>query len=120
MLGNEAHLARGLPLTVDHEIGDDGPVELSERIGEQETRIVVADKADENAARSQGGDVARHRTGAADLRRIVPHRENRCRRLGRDARDLAIDEVIEHDVADAENRLRRNQLEGFFEIEHAS
>ena len=119
MLGDEAHLARGLPRAVDHEIGDDRPIELGECVGEHEACGVIADKTDKDAARSERGDIARDRAGAADLGDIVPDRENGGRRLGRNARHLAVDEVIEHDVADAEHRLRCDELEGLFEIEHA-
>ncbi len=45
--------------------------------------------------------------------------KHRRRRLGRNARDFAIDEIVEHDVADAKNGLPGNEPERFFEIEHA-
>ena len=119
MLGDEAHLARGLPRLVDHQIGHDRAVELAERVGQRQARLVVADQTDENASRAERGDIARHIAGAADLDLAVPDREHRRRRLRRNARDFAIDEIVEHEIADAEHGLLRNKLEGFFEIEHA-
>src|SRR6204780_4868313 len=119
MLGDEAPLARGLPRLVDHQIGHDQAVELAERIGQRRARLIVADQADQNTFRTERRDVARHVAGAADLDRAVPDREHRRRRLGRYARDLAIDEIVEHEIADAEHGLLRNKPEGFFEIKHA-
>ena len=68
--------------------------------------------------RAERRDIARHIAGAADLDFAARHREHRRRRLRRDARDLAIDEIVEHEIADAEHGLLGDELEGFFEIEH--
>ena len=65
--------------------------------------------ADENALRPERGDVARDVASAADLDRVVRHLQNRRRRLRRNPRDFAVDEIVEHDVADAKNGLLRNQ-----------
>ena len=40
--------------------------------------------------------------------------------LRRDPRDLAIDEVVEHQVSDAEHGLLADELERIFEIEHGA
>ena len=119
MFGDEAHLARGLPRLVDHQIGHDQTGELAERVGQRQTRLIVADQADQNAFRAERRDIARHIAGTADLDRAVPDREHRRRRLGRNARDFAIDEIVEHEIADAEHGLLRNEPEGVFEIKHA-
>ena len=118
MLGDEAHFARRRPRLVDHQFGNDR-AELGERLAEREPGLVVADQTDKDAGRAECGDVARHIAGAADLDRIVLDRQHRRRRLGRNARDLAIDEVVEHDVADAQHRLLGNEPQCFLEIEHA-
>ena len=117
MLGDKAHLARGLPRLVDHEIGHDAAL-LGERIGQHQTRIIVADQRDKNAAGAKGGDIARHIAGAADLNFAMPDREHRRRRFGRYAGDVAIDEFIEHEIADAENRLPADELQRLLEVEH--
>src|SRR6202030_2804006 len=52
MLGDEAHLARRLPRLVDHKVGNDQSVELAERIGQRQARLIVADQADQNALRA--------------------------------------------------------------------
>ena len=120
MLGDETHLARGLPRLVDDEVGHDGAVEFAERIGQRQSGVVVADQADQDALRAKGRDVARHIAGAADLDLAVAHYEHRRRRLGRDARDIAVDEIVEHEIADAEDGLLVGLAQRLFEIKHAS
>ena len=107
MFGHEAHLARCLPSGVDHQIGHDRAAELAERIGQRQPGLVVADQADENAARPERRNVARDVAGAADFDLVVADREHRRRRFGRNARDVAIDEIVKHKIADAENGLLR-------------
>ena len=53
---------------VDHRLGGDRP-ELAELIGQHAAGLVVADQTDEDAVRSERGDVARDVAGAADLDR---------------------------------------------------
>ena len=118
MLRDEAHLARGWPRVVDHQLGCDR-LKLAELIGQYATGLVVADQTDEDAVRPERGDVARDVAGAADLHLAPAHGEHRRRRLRRNARHVAIDEIVEHDVADAEHGLLGNTPEGFFKIEHA-
>ena len=118
MLGDEAHFARRRPRFIDHQFGHDR-AELGERLAQREPGLVVADEADKNAGRAERRDVARHIAGAADLDRVALDRQHRRRRLGRNARDLAIDEVVEHHVADAQHRLLGNEPQRFLEIEHA-
>ena len=65
VIRDEAHLARGRARRIDHQRG------LDQRIGLQPRdhvarRFVVADDADEDAARAERGDVARDVAGAAD------------------------------------------------------
>ena len=118
MLGDETHFARRLPCLVDHKFGNDG-AELGERVAQDETGLVIADEADKDARRAQRGDVARHVAGAADLDGIVLDPQHRGRRFRRDACDFAVDEVIKHHIADAENGLLGNEPQRFLKIEHA-
>ena len=119
MLGHEAHLARGVPSGLDHEMRNDRAFELGERIGQRPRRVVLADEPDENALRAERRDIARDIAGAADLDLAARDRKHRRRRLRRNARDFAVDEIVKHEIADAENGLLRHKLEGFFKIEHA-
>ena len=83
--------------------------------------IVVADHADEDAARAEARDVARHIAGAADddvLAALTAITGAGASGEMRD--DLAIDEVVEHQIADAEHRLLAELRQSFFEIEHAT
>ena len=114
---NKAHLARGLTGVVDHEIGNNG-AELGERFINGAAGFVVADKTDENALRPKSRDVARDIAGATDLHRVVPDAQHRRRRLRGNPRDVAVDEVVEHDVADAKNRLSGNEPQRLFKIKH--
>ena len=80
--------------------------------------VIVADNADEHAFRAEARDIARDVAGAADHDLLALHRDDRRRRLGRNARHLAIDEIIKHQVADAEHGELSGFLQLFFEIEH--
>ena len=70
---------------------------MSEAPDELQLRVVT-DKTDEDAARTERRDVARDIAGAADHRLGAIDGDHRRRRLRRDARHIAIDEVVEHDV----------------------
>ena len=65
------------------------------------------------------GNVARHIASTADRDLVSLHRAHRRRRFRRNARDLAIDEVVEHQVADAEDRLLADAFQAGLEIEHS-
>ena len=92
--------------------------ELGERFINGAAGFVVADKTDENALRSKSRDVARDVAGATDLHRVVPDAQHRRRRLWGNPRDVAVDEVVEHDVADAKDRLSGNEPQRLFKIKH--
>ena len=119
VLGHETHFARGVPSCLAHEMGNDRPFELGKGIVQCPRGVVLADQAYKNAPRPKRSDVARDIAGAADLDLATHNREHRRRRLRRNARDFAIDEIVEHQIADAENGLLRYELEGIFKIEHA-
>jgi hypothetical protein len=81
-------------------------------------RDVVADDADEQTFRAEACDVARHVAGAADDDLLAADPDHRRRRLRRDARHLAVDEIVKHQVADAEHGLPADLAKPFLEIEH--
>ena len=80
--------------------------------------VIVADNAEENAFCAERCDIARDVAGAADHDFLALHGDDRRRRLGRNARHLAIDEIVKHQVADAEDGELSGFLQLFFEIEH--
>src|ERR1043165_2413187 len=89
-----------------------------ERLGERTSGLVIAHHADENAARTERNQVARDIAGAADHRLRALAGDYRRRRLRRDARDIAVDELVEHQVADAEHGLRSEIGEMLVEVVH--
>ena len=91
---------------------------VAERLAQRAAGIVVADHADEDAARAERDQVARHIAGAADHHFAALDRDHRRRRLRRNARHLAVDEFIEHQIADAEHGLPGEIGKMFVEIEH--
>lgn len=62
---------------------------------------VVADHAGQRRQTAEGCNVTRHIAGAAEHGGLAAARQHRHGRLGRGAVDLAIDEAIDHHVADA-------------------
>src|SRR6266849_3292504 len=119
MLGDEADLARRHPRAIDDQMRFDQRLG-AERGGERAAGIVVADHADENAAGAERGDVAGHVAGAADDQLATADRDHRRRRFGRDARHLAVDVVVEHQVSDADHGLLGDELEHVLEVEHGA
>ncbi len=118
VLGDEAHLACRVPAGLDDEMRNDRAVELGEGIGQGPRCLVLAGETDEDATCAEARDIARDIAGAPDLDFAALNREHRRRRFRRDARNLAIDEIVEHQIADAEHGLPGDKLEGFLEIEH--
>ena len=55
--------------------------------------------------RAERSDIAGDIACAPDLNGVVLDLKNRRRRFGRNARNIPIDEIVEHDVADAKNGL---------------
>src|SRR6185312_3655124 len=82
------------------------------------TRLVVANESYENAATAKRGDVARDVAGAADIGFTALCGDHGRRRFRRNPRHLAIDELVEHEIADAEHRLLRNRVHEGVKIEH--
>ena len=119
MLGDEAHLARRRAGGIGDQHGLDQL--LPRQIGLQlRARLVLADQAGKDAARAESGDVARDIAGAADIGLAALDGNDGRRRFRRNARHLAIDEFVEHEVADAEHGLTWDRLAQGFKIEHLS
>ena len=105
MLRNEAHLARGRPRRIDQQMGlDRVAIVVGERARQRAAALVLADDADEDAAGAERGDAARDIAGAAEQLLLARDRDHQRRRFRRDPRHLAIDEMVEHQVADAQHR----------------
>ena len=117
MLRNKPHFARGRPRSIDDQMRLDQSLGF-EFGGERTPGIVVADDADEDATRAQRGDIAGYVARATHHQFALRDAENGRRRFGRNAHDLAIDEIIEHQVADADDGLVANKLERPLEVEH--
>ncbi len=94
------------------------PLSLASCGLELRCRVVLADQAYEDTARAERGDVARHIAGAADIGLAALHGNDRRRRFRRNPRHLAIDEFVEHEIADAEHGLAGNRMRQGFKIEH--
>ncbi len=119
MLGDEANLARGRTRRIDDKMRLDQRLG-GERAHQRAARVILTDDTEENAARAERRNVARHVAGATDGEIVAGHCQNRSWRLGRDARNLAVDEVVEHQISDADDGLFGNELERVFEIEHGT
>ena len=117
VLGDEADFSGCLPLAVDHQIKFDQWMS-AQRLGQGAACLIVADRSDEYAARAKRHEIARDIAGAADHQLGAFYRNHRCRRFRRDARYVAIDEFVQHQVADAENRLLGERRKMFIEIVH--
>ena len=64
------------------------------------------------------GDIARDVAGAADIGLAALHGDHRRRRFRRNPRHLAIDEFVQHEVADAEHGLAGHRKRQGVKIEH--
>ena len=117
VLGDETDLSGRLPLAVDHQVKFDQWMS-AQRLGQGTACLIVADRPDEYAARAKRHEVARDVAGAADHQLGAFDRNHRRRRFRRDARYVAVDEFVQHQVADAENRLLGERRKMFVEIVH--
>jgi hypothetical protein len=100
--GDDAHLADGRAAGALHH-----PV-LDPRIGAEQRpelrpRGIPPEQPDQHRAAAEGGDVARHVAGAARHRHQPALAQHGHRRLGRDALHLAIEEAVEHGIAEDED-----------------
>ena len=104
---------------LDNEMRTNRAIELGKCIGQCARRVILADQADKDAVRAKRTDIAGNIAGAADLDLAARNRQHRRRRLRRNAAHLAIDEIVEHEIADAEHGLLRYKLQRFLKIEHS-
>ena len=65
--------------------------------------VIITDDADQGRVKAKRGKVARHIPCTARHGCFACAAHDRNRRFRRDARDIAIDEPVQHDVADADN-----------------
>ena len=102
LMGDDPHLDGRRPPGLD-----DDAARLPKVALDPGALLVVADDADEKRDEAQAlevpGDVAR----PAQAGRALPDLDDRDRRLGRDARDVAPDVAVEHDVAEDDDALAR-------------
>src|ERR1700732_552294 len=117
MLGYEAHLSGRRPRGVANQHGFDQVLlrKLSFQFG---GGGVLADQSCKDAARAEGGDVARDVAGAADIGLAALDGNDRRGRLRRNPGYLAVDKFVEHEVADAEHGLANNRMRQGVKIEH--
>ena len=117
MLGDEAQLSRRRAAGIGNQHGLD-PAFLGQLATKFRARLVFADQAHKNAARAERGDVARDIAGAADIGLAALDGDDRRGRFRRNPRDLAVDEFIQHEVADAQHRLSGDGMREGVKIEH--
>src|SRR5580658_6018083 len=82
------------------------------------TSVVVTNETYKDALCAKRRDIAGDVAGAPDLHRIVFDFQNWSRRFGRNACDIAIDEIVEHNVADTKNGLLADEPQHFLKVEH--
>ena len=100
-VGDDADLGRRRPAGVaDERRGDAG---FAAGVRQRRGRLVHAGDGDERRLAAERGDVVRDVGRAAHPEHLVIERDDRHRRLGRDAGDAADDELVEHGVADDED-----------------
>jgi len=117
VLGDETDFSGCLPLTIDHQMKFDQWMS-AKRLGQGAACLIVADRPDEYAACAERHEIARDVAGAADHQLGAFYRNHRGRRFRRNPRHVAIDEFVQHQVADAENRLLGERRKMFVEIVH--
>src|SRR5262249_59290266 len=79
---------------------------------------ILADQAHKGTASAKARNVARDIAGAADQHLAFCHGKHRGRGFRRDAANIAVDELVKHQVADAEHALAADALEVVLELEH--
>src|SRR5258705_2119722 len=117
MCGEEADLWGLRPWGIADQQALD-PAVLRKQSFELAAGVVLADQADEDAASAERGDVARDIAGAADIGLAALDRDDRRWRFRGNPRHLAVDEFVQHEVADAEHGLAADSVREGFEIEH--
>ena len=117
MFGHETHLSRRRPSWIANQRAFDQAFPREPGL-QGLAGIILADQSDQDAARAEGSDIARDVAGAADVGLAALDGDDRCGSLRRNPRHLAIDEFVEHEVADAEHGLAGNRRRQGVKIEH--
>jgi hypothetical protein len=100
--GDMANLEGGGPVVDRQKRG--GQVWLcGHQSGDRLTGAVVADNRDKRCRGAERGNVAHHVSGTAQHLRLALYPEDRDGRFRRNPFDRSIDEVIQHDIADAQH-----------------
>src|SRR2546423_13496586 len=104
MFRNKTDLARSRTGRIDDQVRLDRG--LSSKLACQRSPcLIVTGDSDEHAARPERCDVARDVACTAYQQFAAGDREHRCWSFGRNAHDLAVYELVEHHIADTEQRL---------------
>ena len=112
------HIARldgGPPPALDQQVGLDRAL-LADHGDQVPADLVVAHRGDETNLGPQRDQVARHIARPAQHGLVGADADHRHRRLGRDALDLAVDEAVEHQIADHHDVGAGQGLDGGGEI----
>src|SRR5690348_11747663 len=78
---------------------------IAERLGQGAASLVVTDGPHENATHAKRYKITRDVTGAADHQLGAFDGDDRRRRLRRYARNLAVNKLVQHQIANAEHGL---------------
>ena len=98
-LGDDADLLDRRPIAIDHQAFD-ADAGCGELIGQPVGGHVPSHHADERHPGAKGGEIVGDIGGAAETHELRLKMHDRHRRFRRDARHVADDEAVEHDVAD--------------------
>ena len=91
-----------------------------ERFGQNASCVVIADGTDKYAACSKGYEVSCDVARPADHHFRPFDRNHGGGRFRRNPRDLAINKLIQHEIADAEHGLFGERYEVFVKIVHGA
>ena len=119
MLRYEADFTRRLAGTVDNQMKFNEWMR-GERFGQNAACVVIADGTDKDAARTKGYEVSRDVARPADHHFRPFDRNHGGGRFRRNPRDLAIDKLIQHEIADAEHGLFGERNKMFVKIVHGA
>ena len=117
MIRNKAHLSGRRPARIHDQPRIDSRLARKFRLQQFACRIRT-DHADENAMRAERSDIAPDIARAADIHLAALNGDHRRGRFRRHALDVAIDELVEHEIADAQHGLASDIRGKSLEIEH--
>ena len=101
---HEPRLQRRRAVAHRDQIGID-PVNIAQQGSQFPALAIITDDPDQRNRQAQRGEVARHIACAARHGCLAGPPHDRHRRFRRNARHAAIDEPVEHDVADTDDAL---------------